>query len=159
MGDLKGYSIVWFADQGIANILSLALMRRPGYHRIFDSANCNKYRVLKPGRTTKAFIHSKSGVYFHETDGNTNGHGVAFVNMVADSCSSGYTNCEWSQAVLARQIQRIIESPSTRSFLQIVVKNLILNCTVTRKDIVAADNSFGTGVASLKGHSGRNVHY
>ena len=58
VGEMESYGTVWFADQGIANILSLALMRKRGYRILYDSAKANEFRVLKLGRTTKVFIRA-----------------------------------------------------------------------------------------------------
>jgi hypothetical protein len=76
--------------------------------------------------------------------------GGTLVNTVADNCSS-YTNRDYSRAVLARKLQKIIGQPSTRTFLTIVEKNLLPNCPITRKDILAAKAIFGCDVGSLKG--------
>lgn len=45
-GGVVSYGTVWFADQEIANILSLTLMRKRGYHILYDSAKANEFRVL-----------------------------------------------------------------------------------------------------------------
>ncbi len=72
------------------------------------------------------------------------------VNTVA-SKKSRYTNEDYSRAVLARQLQIRLGHPSTKDFLQIVARNQLLNCPITRDDILAAEDIFGPDIGSLKG--------
>jgi hypothetical protein len=81
---------------------------------------------------------------------------VALVNTVASN-KSRYTNRAYSRAVLARHLQHIIGRPSTRTFLRIVDNNLLPNCPITRKDILAAEHIFGPDVGSLKGKTVRKA--
>jgi hypothetical protein len=66
-----------------------------------------------------------------------------------------YTNRNYSMAELARQIQKRIGRPSTKTFLKIVENKLLPNCPITRDDILAAEHIFGPDVGSLKG---KTVH-
>jgi hypothetical protein len=85
---------------------------------------------------------------------NWNGKAVALVNTVASN-KTKYTKGGYSRAVLARRLQRIIGCPSTRTFLWIVNDNLLPNCPITRKDILAVEHIFGPDVGSLKGKTVR----
>ena len=71
------------------------------------------------------------------------------VNTVHDK-KNQYTAHLYSQALLARKIQNMIGYPSTHDFLQIIVHWLLLNCPITRADILAAEDIFGPNVHSLK---------
>ena len=62
---------------------------------------------------------------------------------------------DYSRALLARNIQRTIGRPTTKSFLRYVDKNLLPNCPVTREDILAAEHIFGPDIGSLKGKTTR----
>ena len=57
----------------------------------------------------------------------------------------------YSQALLARKLQAMIGYPSMRNFLQIIDHQLLLNCPITRADILAAKDILGLNVHSLKG--------
>ena len=82
---------------------------------------------------------------------DTNATGTLLVHTVAAN-RSNYTNCDYSCAVVARQLQQIMGCPSTQTYyLQIVEKNLCPNCPITRQDIMAAEDIFGPDVGSLKG--------
>jgi hypothetical protein len=80
--------------------------------------------------------------------------GAVMVDTVA-SKKSRYTNEDYSQAVVARQLQIRVGRPSTKDFLRIVARNQLPNCPITRDDILAAEDIFGLDVGSLKGKTTR----
>ena len=92
-------------------------------------------------------------------DADANAEGTLLVNTVADNRSK-YNNRNYSQAVLARQLQELFGRPSTQTCLRTIANNLIPNCPVTRKDVLAAEDIFGPDVGSLKGKTVRrpNTH-
>ena len=80
--------------------------------------------------------------------------GTLLINTVATN-HANYMNRAYDRAVLARIIQKMIGRPSTAEYIQIVEKNLLTNCPVTREDIAAAEKNFGTEVGILKGKTVR----
>jgi hypothetical protein len=60
-------------------------------------------------------------------------------------------NCAFSHAVLACCLQRIIGCLSIQTFIHVIDDNLLPNCPITRKDILATEHIFGPDVGSLKG--------
>ena len=80
--------------------------------------------------------------------------GTVLITTVADSASN-YTPADYSRALLARKTQQIIGRPSMRDYIRYVENNLIPNCPVTRRDIVAAEHILGPDVGSLKGKTTR----
>ena len=68
-----------------------------------------------------------------------------------------YTVREYSNAKNARELQNIIGRPSTQDLIKYVERNLILNCPVTRQDILRTDNIFGHNIGSLKGNTIRTA--
>ena len=148
VGDLPGYSTVQYHPKGVANILSLAQVRGRSYHVTYDCCNGHGFKVHKPDGMVCLFKQSTRGLFYMGSTGDT--EGVTLVNTVANNCSS-YTNHDYLRAVLARKLQKIIGQPRTRTFLTIVEKNLLPNCPITRKDILAAEAIFGCNVGSLKG--------
>jgi hypothetical protein len=70
--------------------------------------------------------------------------------MVEDKRSK-YTNRDYKQALLAGKIQNTIGRPSTRNCMPIVDKNLLVNCPITRADVLAAEDIMGPNLGSLKG--------
>jgi hypothetical protein len=49
--------------------------------------------------------------------------------------------------------------PSTQLFIEIVDKNLLSNCPITRRDILIAEDIFGTDVGSLEIKTARHSQY
>ncbi len=152
VGELPGYGTVWYHPKGIANILSLARIKERGYQVTYDSHNGNLFRMKKPDGTVRVFKQSERGLFYMETSGGA--AGVTLINTVADN-RSNYTNRDYSRAVLARQIQKMIGRPSTRTFISIVENNLLPNCPITKRDIEAAEHIFGRDVGSLMGKTVR----
>eukprot|EP00978_Attheya_sp_CCMP212_P031138 scaffold116611_cov32-Attheya_sp.AAC.1 len=138
VGDLAGYGTVWYHPNGIANILSLKRMI--------------KDRGLRPDGDNRTFQSSPRGLLYYMDAAKMTG--VTLVNTAKDN-SSNYTSRDYSRALLARKIQHIIGRPSTRTFMHIVEKNLLPNCPITKRDIVAAEAILGPDVGSLKGKTVR----
>ena len=152
VGDLSGYGTVWYHPDGIANILSLSRVKEQGYRVTYDSDGGNYFKVEKADGTSRTFRESKRGLYFLDTAGPTHDNdGIVLVDTVADNRSTNYTNRAYSRASQARKIQQIVGRPSTREYMQIVERNLLPNCPITRDDIVAAERIFGPDVGILKG--------
>ena len=150
VGELPGYGTVWFHPDGIANILSLSRVKTK-YQITFDSDENNEFIVHKPDGSTRNFKESSCGLYYPSTAVTGVAEtGTALVTTVADNASN-YTHANYSRALLARKTQQIIRRPSIWDYIQYVENNLIPNCPVTRRDIVAAEHIFGPDVGSLKG--------
>jgi len=54
------------------------------------------------------------------------------------------------QATLVWKIQKTIGHPSQRKFLEIVENNLLPNCPIVKRDILAAEDIFGPELGFLK---------
>ena len=116
------------------------------YHVAFDSESGGSFVVTKPDGTKFEFKQSPGGLYYLDTDEK----GMVMVNTVA-AFKGSYTNDDYLKALRARQLQVMIGRPSTKHFIRIVTSNQLLNCPITRADIVAAEHIFGPDVGSLKG--------
>ena len=51
----------------------------------------------------------------------------------------------------------MVGRPSLKDFLRIVDNNQLINCPVTRRDVLAADDMFGPDLGSLKGKTVRKL--
>ena len=78
------------------------------------------------------------------------------MNTVADN-KTKYTLSDCKRAEKARTIQRRIGRPSTGRFLELADKGRILNCDVTRQDILNAEDIFGPDQGSLKGKTAQKA--
>jgi hypothetical protein len=151
IGDLAGYGTVWYHPTGIANILSLSRVKKN--HRItYDSEAGNQFTVHKKDGSARVFKESDTGLYYMDAAQP----GLLLVNTVADN-KAKYTNRDYSQAVLARKIQKMIGRPSTRHFIKIVENKLLPNCPITKADILAAEHIFGPDLGSIKGKTVRRT--
>jgi len=81
-------------------------------------------------------------------------NGAALITTVADK-KSNYTVKDYNSAQLARKIQNMIGRHSYRDFLHIVERNQLINCPISRLDVVAAEDIFGANLGSLKGKTVR----
>jgi hypothetical protein len=151
IGRFPGYpGEVWYNPDGIANILSLADAEK--YFRVrYDSFEEKAFIVEKVDGSTCRFIQTTAGLYYIDVaTASRTETGTALLLTVADK-KSKYSERAYQQALVARKLQGMIGHPSTRDFLSFVDWNLILNCPITRLDILAAEDIFGPSVASLKG--------
>jgi hypothetical protein len=82
--------------------------------------------------------------------------GTTLVNTVTDN-QYKYSKKSYSQAVLARKLQRIIGRPSTQEYIKILTSNLLPNRPVTPGDVITTNNIFGPDIGSLKGLKGKTV--
>jgi hypothetical protein len=93
----------------------LARLRQQGYGITYSSENDNKFIVTKKDGTARIFKQSEKGLYYLDTTQSESNHAV-LINTVTDN-QYKYSNKDYSQAVLARKIQRMIGRPSTRQYL------------------------------------------
>ena len=63
----------------------------------------------------------------------------------------------YSDAKKARVIQNIIGHPSTDDYIDYLQKNLIPNCSITKGDILRAEDILGPNSGSLKGKTTKNI--
>jgi hypothetical protein len=159
IGDFPGYGTVWYHPKGIANILSLSCMWERGYLVVYNSGGADQFIVhTSDGSPPHVFQQSPRGIFYMDMLNRDGTQEIALVNIVASNISR-YTNRAYSHAVLAHRLQHIMGRPSTRIFLRIFDDNLLPNCPITRKDILAAEHNFGLDVGSLKSKlSARGPH-
>ena len=81
-------------------------------------------------------------------------NGTVLITTIADKANS-FSNADYAQAVLARKMQKIIERPTTRAFIDFIKNNLLANCPVNRRDVLRAEQIFGPDIGALKGKTVR----
>jgi hypothetical protein len=122
------------------------------YHVTFDSDDAGAFVVTKPDETTFEFVESESGLYYLDTLSSPTA--TVLVNTVEEN-KTRYTNADYLRALKARELQIKIGRPSTKDLIRIVMKNMLPNCTVTKADIMAAEDIFGPDIGGLKGKTTR----
>jgi hypothetical protein len=149
---LRSYGTVWFNEDGIANILSMSLVKKKFPVR-YDSASGDQFIVSKPDKDV-IFSASSSGLYYHDTTNRA----VVLVNTVKQN-KEGFTEREFNRANSARRALGLVGYPSPRDFKNMVRSNMIKNCSVTSTDIDNAHKLFGDDIATLRGETVRNTQY
>ncbi len=152
IGEMPGYpGEVWYNPKGIANILSMANVKK--YYRItYDSSQGDGFIVHKTDETQRCFKESDKGLFYLDTPEQPKA--TVLVTTVED-VKSNYTIQDYKQAELARHLQNVIDRPSTRDFAKIVESNLLPSCPVSVRDIMIAEDIFGPNIGSLKGKTVR----
>jgi len=165
-GEFPGVGDVWFDKSGIANILSLAKMKKL-FHIQYDNWKEDAFLVHKPDGAINKFVESHKGLHYLDleerfkkkmqskppTDKETEGcneEAVALITTVADN-KSKFSVTDYDRAEKARRLQRILFRPSTREYGTIINDKKLPNCTVQVQDIKNAEYIWGPDLGSLKG--------
>jgi Reverse transcriptase (RNA-dependent DNA polymerase) len=154
-GDLPGYGRVWYCQNAIANILSLHNVSRR-YRVEFNSKEGNQFVVTKDDGKMNVFRVSANGLYYYDVNAAAamDNNATVLVTTVNEN-KTRYTNAEVSMAETARALQRKLGHVSTKEFIHIVNNNLLPNCPVTKRDIMASEDIFGPELGLLKGKTVR----
>jgi hypothetical protein len=150
VGTLKNYGEVWYFEDAIASILSLAKMSKR-YPVKFNSVNGNQFVIIQPNKEV-IFKQSKSGLYFHDTMNRE----VVMVNTVKVN-REGYTQRQYDGAKAVRHSHGLVGYPSSKDYTNMVRSNMIRDCPITSADVKLSNKIFGPGIASLKGKTTRNT--
>jgi hypothetical protein len=116
IGDLPGFGPVWFNEGSIANILSLAAVRKV-CRVTMDSHNEPAMFVHKQNGKVMKFIESDSGLYYYDAS-STNRHPLTmytFLHTVSDN-KSLYTTRQLKGADLAKRVYELVGQPSHVTF-------------------------------------------
>ena len=155
IGHVKNFGDVWYNQNSLANILSMAEVRKKCRITMDTSVEAAMHVHRKDG-SIMTFTEFQSGLYFFDTTATytpntySQNSNYLFLSTVADN-KSRYTRCEIEGADRARSLYRKIGRPSEKEFLTILQNNLIRNCPVTSDDARRALKIYGPDVATLKG--------
>jgi len=155
VGDIKNFGTVWYNPDSLANIFSLAAVRKLCRITMDTSVEAALCVHCSDGSIMK-FIKYRSGLYYHDAaaavqpNSNKNVIDYSFVSTVANN-KAQFTRCEIEGADKARALYRKIGRPYQQQFEQILAKNLIRNCPVTVDDAKRALLIYGPDVAARKG--------
>jgi len=156
VGDIKNFGTVWYNPDSLANIFSLATVRKLcciTMNTSVEAALC----VHRSDGSIMKFIEYRSGLYYHnaaaavQPNCNENVIDYSFVSTVANNKAQFPRRREIEGADKARALYQKIGRPSQQQFEQILANNLIRNCPVTVDDAKRALLIYGPDVAALKG--------
>ena len=148
VGDVPNFGTVWFNPDSIANILSLAAVRRV-CRVTMDSAGDASFLVHRTDKPPLVFHEVNSGLYVHDTAAPS-AVPLTFVSTVSANAAS-FSPREVEGAQQARRLYRLLGRPSQRDFESALKNNLIRNSPVTSDDAKRALIIYGPDVAALKG--------
>ena len=154
VGDFANLGEVWVNDDSIANILSLADVRKV-CRVTMDSSTAPSMLVHRLDGSVMAFEEHPSGLYVFKPN-NTNNTVTAYtmISTVAEQ-KKLFTKREIKLANVARDLYRKIGRPAEAEFQDILARNLIRDCPVTPADAKRALVIYGPYVAVIKGKTTR----
>ena len=138
---------VWYNPKGITNIMSLDNITK--YYRITMDSRIDKAMILhKTDGSMVCITPTSKGLYHCKIDSNVENM-WSLVTTVADKANK-YTQrtIRWAQD--ARRFQNIIMRPGSRELMDVAVTHL-RGCSITRGDVIAAEDIFGPNLEALKG--------
>jgi hypothetical protein len=159
-GVFKNLGHVWFNRASIANILSLAEVRR--VCRVMMDTEIEPTLIVhqKDGSLMRFTKHS-TGLYAFDSVSPSNYDSkpvsaYTLVSTIADN-KKLFTRREIDATNAARDLYRKIGHPSESDFLDIISRNMIRNCPVTVDDTKRALIIYGPDLAVLKGKTTRSA--
>ena len=118
VADWPGFGEVCFHRGGIANILSLALMKEM-FRMTYDSAmgtGANTFVVHKKDGNQCKFIKSNQGLYYCDVSDNSKKNYFALVKTIADN-EKNHSKKDVKKTYNARNFQQTIGNVSTKTLL------------------------------------------
>ena len=165
IAEYPGFGTVWFNPHGLANILSLAAVRR--VRRVtMDTDIEPAILVHRPDGTVLRFVEFQSGLYFYDTacpppseppkltSGSLSGY--SFLETV-DNRKVQFTPREVRGADDAGRLYRKLGRPSQKTFEHALANHLVVNCPVTLEDARRFFYIYGHDPATLKGKMTRKT--
>jgi hypothetical protein len=153
IGDFPNLGAVWFNEASIANILSLADVRKV-CRVTMDTAAEPSMVVHRLDGTPMKFTEHVCGLYVYvPNDPNVTSNVVDAYSLVSTVAhqKAFFTRRDVARADDARQLYRMIGRPSEAVFQNILKRGLIRNCPVTPLDAQRATIIYGPDIAALKG--------
>ena len=156
MGTVKNVGKVWYNPESIANVLSLAQVRR--VRRVtMDTAEQPAFHVHKAdGTGSVVFAEHESGLYLHDAsvhnDNTTNPTVIGYSHLQTVAANKeGFTKRQVDLADEARRLYRMMGRPGLDRFFEALKKNHIINCPLSVDDAKRAESIYGKDVGFLKG--------
>ena len=154
IGDLHGFGTVYYSPTSLANILSLAAVRK--ICRVtFDSRIGAVMTLYKHDGSPMEFIEHHDGLYYFDTKhSKTHVKAYLLLNSVSEN-ESLYTARQIHDARLARRIYALVGRPSHATFIRLIRENLLHHCPITVADANRALHIYGPDIGSLRGKTTR----
>ena len=156
VGEFPNLGPVWYNTDSIANILSLADVRKV-CRVTMDTSTEAALVVHRADGTTMKFEEHLSGLYIYKPNNtNSNVTGYTLVSTVAEQ-KRMFSRREVTSADTARDLYRKIGRPDETEFAHILKRNFIRDCPVTPDDAKRALIIYGPDIATIKGKTTRSA--
>jgi hypothetical protein len=155
VGHVNNFGDVWFNTNSLANILSMAEVRKVCRITMDTSIEASMNMHRKDGTIMK-FKEYQTGLYYFDTgkprlsNVTSPGQDYLFLNTVAENKRT-YTWRKIEGADKARALYVKIGRPSKIEYTEILQENLIRNCPMTPDNAKHALNIYGPDTATLQG--------
>ncbi len=153
VGDFPNLGTVWFNPASIANILSLADVRRV-CRVTMDTSTEPAMIVHRLDGTEMKFTETDTGLYVYVPNFSKPVSAYSLLQTVGQQ-KKLFSKREVAAADAARSLYRKLSCPSDDEFQQILRSDRIRNCPVTPDDARRAMIIYGPDVATLKGKTRR----
>jgi hypothetical protein len=157
VGDFPNLGPVWFNEESIANILSLADVRKV-CRVTMDTSEEPALCIHRLDGTIMKFVEHLSGLYvFDPSAKSTTNNTVSAYTLLSTVAGNKalFTRRQVEAADAARALYRKLGRPDEIEFQSILRKNLLINCPVTPDDAARATLIYGPDLATLKGKTTR----
>ena len=159
VGTFPNLGTVWYNPASIANILSLAEVRKV-CRVTLDTSTEPALCVHRLDGSIMKFVEHRSGLYVYDTAvRNASNVPILSYTMVSTVAEHKklFSPREIATADSARELYRKLGRPGYAEYYSILTKNLIRNCPITPDDARRASHIYGPDVASLKGKMTRSA--
>jgi acetolactate synthase regulatory subunit len=157
VGTFPNLGEVWYNENSIANILSLAAVRK--VCRItMDTTEEPALNVHRLDGTIMKFVEHESGLYIYSAKNNTINNHVSAYTLISTvkKQKAMFSPREVRDADHARALYCKLGRPSEEEFQHILSGNLLRNCPVSVHDAKRALTIYGPDIATIKGSTTRS---
>ncbi len=155
VGTLEGFGEVWYNSKSLANILSMAAVRRR-FRITMDSSVDAAMIIHLPSGKKLRFAEGPSGLYYYNVNNKPAlfQSDLCFLNTVEQN-KANFRNREVKGADLARKLSRLLLHPAETKLQDILTNNRIRNNPVMPADAKRATYIWGRAVPDLRGRTVR----
>ena len=152
-GTFENYGQVWFNPNSLANILSLANVRKK-YRVTMDTGPTDhdpKMIVHISDKTKLIFRELPNGLFGLSLPKSTSQPHTKICATTVSENESEFTKRDLKRAKLARELYKKLGRPGYQNFFRILDNNFIHDCPVTSEDARRALYVYGPDIATIKG--------
>jgi len=155
VGTLEGFGEVWYNPKSLANILSMAAVRRR-FRITMDSSVDAAMTIHLPSGKKLRFAEGPSGLYYYNVNNKPAlfQNDLCFLNTVEQN-KAHFRNREVKGADRARKLSRLLLHPAETQLQDILTNNRITNNPIMLADAKRATYIWGRAVPDLRGRTVR----